>query len=214
MSIIVTGAAGFLGKKLVEKLLDNNYQIIAVVRRKKSIPNNLLNNLNITWIKCNLEKDLIKLPNKCKIYAAFHLAGATSGKYQKKKDFIKKNEITTKNFVTSVKKKTNRLIFASSQVVYGNPCSLNITEEFPIAINPSNYALSKIKSEKYIRQSQKIFKSMSIIMRLSGFIEGGGNVDYIIDNALNEKEILLYSKGKVRRDYLPVKYAIDIFLKH
>jgi len=35
MHILITGATGFLGTKLIKKLLDKNYKIIAVVRKKK-----------------------------------------------------------------------------------------------------------------------------------------------------------------------------------
>ncbi len=213
MYILITGATGFLGTKLIKKLLDKNYKIIAVVRKKKSIPKKILKNPNITWLKCNLEKETIKFSKNINIKAAFHLAGATSGKKLSKKEFLKKNEITTINFLKSIQLKTNRIIYTSSQVVYGNPGSLNISERFPLTKFPTPYSLSKINGEIQIKKSQEKFNNMSIILRLSGFIEGGGNIDYIIDCALKNKEILLYSKGSVRRDYMPVNNAIEVFVK-
>ena len=97
----------------------------------------------------------------------------------------------------------------SSQVVYGNPNKLNIIEEHPITDFPLPYAMSKINSETYIKNSQKKFNNMSIILRLSGFIEGGGIIKYIKEQAENNLPINLYSKGDLYRDYLSIHDGIN-----
>tara|TARA_Y100000768_G_C23907485_1_gene648260 strand:- start:21 stop:932 length:912 start_codon:yes stop_codon:yes gene_type:complete len=213
MYIIVTGASGFLGKRLIESLLKNKKKIIAISRVKKSIPKKFILNKNIIWIVCNLEKKKFHIPENFKISAAFHLAGTNSGKNLSQRGFLDKNVLTTRNFLKSIKNRTDRIIYTSSQVVYGNPNCLNVMEDFPLDANISNYSMSKIKGEELINNYQKRYNNMSILFRMSGFIEGGGIVDYIIDCALKNKKISLFSKGKVNRDYLPLENAIEIFLK-
>ena len=39
-------------------------------------------------------------------------------------------------------------------------------------------------------------------MRLSGFVDGGGIIDYLIDRALADEPIELFANGQVRRDYM------------
>lgn len=59
--IIITGASGFIGYYVLNKMLSNNIEVIAVVREKSKNINKLLDK-NITIIECNLE-NYTKLPS-------------------------------------------------------------------------------------------------------------------------------------------------------
>ena len=52
-----------------------------------------------------------------------------------------------------------------------------------------------------------------ISLRFSGFIDGGGLVDYVIKQALLNKEICLYGNGQINRDYLPSSKAIESIMQ-
>ena len=47
---------------------------------------------------------------------------------------------------------------------------------------------------------------------MSGFIEGGGVIDYIIDEALADNDIELFSKGLISRDYLLLDDVINLLV--
>ena len=52
-----------------------------------------------------------------------------------------------------------------------------------------------------------------ISLRFSGFIDGGGLIDYLIKKALLNEEICLFGNGKIVRDYLPSSKAIESILQ-
>ena len=61
----------------------------------------------------------------------------------------------------------------------------------------SAYSSSKVSSENCIKLFQKNHKGVFFSLRFSGFVEGGGIIKYIKDQALNNLPIKLYSKGNI-----------------
>ena len=54
---------------------------------------------------------------------------------------------------------------------------------------------------------------MYFSLRFTGFIGGGGNIDYILNKAKNNEDIVLYSKGDIFRDYITFEYGNKIIIK-
>ena len=54
---------------------------------------------------------------------------------------------------------------------------------------------------------------MYFSLRFTGFIGGGGNIDYILNKAKNNEDIVLYSKGGIFRDYITFEYGNKIIIK-
>jgi nucleoside-diphosphate-sugar epimerase len=210
MTILVSGASGFLGIRLVERLVANGQDVIAVAR--KSMPATFKSNPNIHWIMRDIAQDGLEPTELPEIEAVVHLAGATLGAGMDENFFLRTNEQTTVRLCQAMADRTTRFIFASSQVVYGNACYLKITEDFPLQSDGSAYACSKLNSENWLRWFQKRYGGQYIVMRFCGFIDGGGIVDYLINQALAGEQIELFSEGKIHRDYLPVDDAIDSLL--
>lgn len=72
---IITGATGFIGKALVDELIENNVQILAIIR-EHSNKIEMLKDLPIKVIECNLE-NINQLPNLIDdrdIDTVFHMA--------------------------------------------------------------------------------------------------------------------------------------------
>lgn len=74
MRAIVTGATGFIGKYLVQELLDNGYDVVAVVRDASGISGNLLVRDNLTIIQSTLEELEVQDFPKYHFDVFFHLA--------------------------------------------------------------------------------------------------------------------------------------------
>ena len=53
--VLVTGATGFLGKYLVEELINNGYEVVAQ-GRKENILNNLKEQYKVNILKCSLNE--------------------------------------------------------------------------------------------------------------------------------------------------------------
>ena len=213
MAILLTGASGLLGHQLLNRLIEEGREVVAVSRR--SLENkSLRSHSKIYWCEQDIAAEGISLKGMPDIETVVHLAGATTqmGAEHDEPQFLYANEMTTVRLLQSLAGRVERFIFASSQVVYGDVGQLNVNEEFPLSPDGSAYACSKINCENWIRWFHKKHGGRYLILRFCGFIDGGGLVDYLIERALKDETIELYSNGAVRRDYLPTSAAIDVLV--
>lgn len=199
MTILVTGASGFLGSRLVERLAKSGRDIIAVARSRPAGMQHLKS--NVQWIECDISQNSFNLSYLSKIDAVVHLAG-TKESNNGVKPFFSGNEQSTLNLLEAVSEKTDLFIYASSQMVYGNTKHIAVTEEFLLRPYDSAYGCSKVNSENWMRLFQKKNGGRYLALRFCGFIDGGGFVDYLIDRALLKQNIQLSGRGETHRDYL------------
>lgn len=176
MAILVTGAMGFLGSRLVERLVATGQDVIALVRR--SPPSSMHQKPNIQWIEQDIAQKNIDLTRLPYFDAVVHLAGTKASIDNNVIPFLVGNEEATVRLLQAVSERTDRLIFASSQMVYGNIAHLSVTEDFPLRHDNSPYACSKINSESWLQFFQARSGGQYLSLRFCGFIDGGGFVDY------------------------------------
>lgn len=207
MTVLVSGASGFLGSRLIERLTADGQDVIAVARRPAQMT--LESNSRIRWIVRDIAQDGLDLGGLQDLEAAVHLAGATLGAGKDEDVFLRANEQTTVRLLQALAGRVDRIVFASSQVVYGDACNIGVTEDFSTHPDGSAYACSKLNSENWLRWFQRRHGGQYLALRFCGFIDGGGIVDYLIDRALAGEPIELYSRGMVRRDYLPSTKGVD-----
>jgi nucleoside-diphosphate-sugar epimerase len=211
MAILVTGALGFLGSRLVERLAKDGQDVIAIVRKAPS--NSSCLKSNIQWIERDIIQDDLNLSWLPRIDAVVHMAGTKDCSKDSVTPFFVGNEQCSVNLLEEVSKKTDLFILASSQMVYGNTKHLAVTEDFALRPQDSTYGCSKINSENWMRLFQSRNGGRYLALRFCGFIDGGGFVDYLIDQALYKKNIQLYGQGKVRRDYLSSVDGVEALVK-
>ncbi len=145
MKVLITGGAGFIGKKLANKLKDIHE--VHILDKKQDI------NLEQTFKFFNFDMSESEHFNKLdKDYdIVFHLAAQSGGYYsltnpQDDCDWNCKATVNLVEFCLSIKPK--KVIFTSSMAVYGN--ANNATED--CIPNPiSFYGVSKLASENYIK---------------------------------------------------------------
>lgn len=210
MAILVAGASGFLGRRLVGRLSAGGREVLALTRRP--VPDELQRLPGVRWVIRDIARDGLDVAALPQIDAVLHLAGATLGAGKDEAMFLAANEQTTVRLCQALADRTDRFIFTSSQVVYGDARHLAVNEDFPLQPEASAYACSKLNSENWLRWFQKRHGGLYLALRLCGFIEGGGIVDYLIDRALSGEAIELFANGVVRRDYLPADEAIDVLV--
>jgi UDP-glucose 4-epimerase len=211
VAILVAGASGFLGSRLVESLVANGHEVIALAKRPAS--DELIANPQLHWLIGDIAQQTVDLAGFPEIEAVVHLAGASLGASQDEHHFLRANEEVTVRLLQAVADRTKRIIYASSQAVYGDSRHLAVTEEFPLLADGSAYGCSKVNCENWLRWFQARHGGQYLALRFCGFVEGGGLIDYIIDQALAGNQIDLYSQGKIRRDYLPVSDAISVLVE-
>ncbi|HDN96075.1 MAG TPA: NAD-dependent epimerase/dehydratase family protein [Thermoplasmatales archaeon] len=144
--ILVTGASGFIGKYILNELLENGYEVRALTRRKDFKYEDVEIAIGDITKPASLEKAFDGID------AIFHNAAFASD-YGKKKEFFKHNVEGTKNVAEMARKKgINRIIYTSSAGVYGHPnVKEEINEDYPK--KPMNaYQKSKLMGEEMLKQ--------------------------------------------------------------
>jgi len=210
VTVLVTGAAGFLGSQLVEKLVALGYSVMAVGRGP--IPAQLEPLENLVWIERDIAVAGIEFDEMVDVDIVFHLAGATLGAKEDEWGYLLANEATTVRLLQICAKTAKKIIFASTQMVYGDINHTAVLEDFSLECSGSAYACSKVNGENWLRFFQKEYGGLYIILRFTGFIEGGGLIDYIIDRALRNEVVELFSRGMVCRDYLSAGKGVEAFI--
>ena len=148
--ILITGAGGYIGTKLVSKLLHNGFEIIALDTFWFGCY--LENHKNLVIVKADLRSvDLPKL--FVGIDAVVHLASISNDpSYELNPVFSESINVTASIRLIEHCRKSNikRFIFASSSSVYGVRKEHDVTEKLmpePITI----YSKSKITIENYLK---------------------------------------------------------------
>lgn len=173
MSIVITGAKGFLGSELVSLLKKQNSAVLALTRQDCDLSSLAQTKSYFTAVQASL------------IIHCAAFVPTTLDEYEDKA-LSKNNSLILKNVleVTSCP-----IIYISSMTIYG-PTS-NIVKEETEQPNPqSAYAFSKYQSEKYLKASRRD----SLAIRIPGLF-GENRISGLIYNntrqLLQSKELTL-----------------------
>lgn len=169
MTILVTGANGFLGSALINKMLEQNEEVIGLLRKdNKKILNLKTKYPNFKTVYCDITST-IDLENVIKnlptITAIFHTAGKVAP-WGHPSDYFSSNVVGTNNLLTLSKKyKTSYFIFTSSpSAVFGESSLNGVDETTPYPEHfLSSYANTKHLAEKLvIAANSKTFKTVCL----------------------------------------------------
>lgn len=164
-TVLVTGATGFLGKYVVDELVEHGYQVRAFGRNSKV--GRSLENSSVRFFQGDLTKadDVLEA---CKGMDLVVHAGALSTVWGPWEDFYQTNVLGTK-YVLEACRQTGiqRLVYVSSPSIYAAPKDqLAIKEsDAPEENNLNNYIRSKLASEKLFKNYPDV---PSIILRPRG----------------------------------------------
>ena len=126
MKVLVTGAGGFIGSRLVNKLISEGQEVFGIIHESPS------QNDKMQVINADLTKDDFEIPDE-KFDVVFHLAAATPLVKDKKKQ-KRINYDGTVNLFNKIKDKTDFIIYASGLGVFGNTDGI-VDEQSPIKPN-------------------------------------------------------------------------------
>jgi dTDP-glucose 4,6-dehydratase len=229
MTILVTGAAGFIGSNFVlEWFNQSNEDIVSLdlLTYAGNLENLTFLNQNPHhhFVKGNIgDRDLISgLLKKYQIRAVLHFAAEShvDRSIHESKDFIETNIVGTYHLLESVRnywndlddilKKTFRFLHISTDEVYGslNDKAPAFTEKHPYEPN-SPYSASKAASDHLVRAWFHAYELPALTTNCSNnygpyhFPEK--LIPLCILNALSGKPLPIYGDGKYIRDWLYVK---------
>lgn len=153
--VLVTGATGFLGKYLVQQLVEQGYQVYALGRNE--LVGQALSEHGAVFCK----GDFTDKYGCAKFFKGMDYvihAGALSTVWGKWDDFKNTNVIGTRNVCALCRKfGVKRLVYVSSPSIYSGKCDrFNIKEEEYDPKNQLNYYIhSKILAEKILRSYEE-----------------------------------------------------------
>ena len=148
MKILLTGATGFIGKALVVKLLQQNFNVSVVVRGKTSIFSDKVKQYIVDDFRNNSDLSLALEGIDCVVHLAAKAHVIDKSKAPVLDEFRKINTEFTLNLARqAMASKVKRLIFLSSVGVNGNQNTRAFLETD--IVNPQEpYAISKCEAEQ------------------------------------------------------------------
>jgi nucleoside-diphosphate-sugar epimerase len=145
-SILVTGATGFIGSRLVNELINKGYDVTSLIRKEKQgNPKS-----NIIYGDLTEEKiDFKELEFDC----VFHLASHTP--LEKNKKILEKVNLQgTKRLFEEIKSRTKAIIYISGLGVYGETGDKIIDETQQYNPN-TNFVKIRLDAEKFLKENSK-----------------------------------------------------------
>ncbi len=211
MTILVTGATGFVGQNIIPELLKRGHSIIALARDESKARafewyQKVIFIAHDIYSQPFLSIDKIGKPD-----ALLHLAWSGLPNYQSLFHFEKNLYYDYIFLKLMVEQGINHLIVTGTCLEYGmqNGC-LSVD----MITNPNNpYALAKDTLRKFLQNLQKFQPFTLQWTRLFYLYGHGQNVNSLIsqlDKAIDSGETIFnMSKGDQLRDYLPINEAAN-----
>ncbi len=218
MKILITGAAGFIGSNLVDRLLNHGNQILGIDNfdafyDKKIKLTNLLKAQQEVNFKFS-EIDIMDLDNlrqyfkENQIDVIIHLAAKAGVRpsIENPDTYFETNVMGTLNVLNCMKEfNIKKLIFASSSSVYGNNFKVPFSESDNVDFPISPYAASKKAAELLCHTYHHLFGFEIFCLRF--FTVYGPRqrpdlaISKFIQNILDNQPITLFGAGNTKRDY-------------
>ncbi|MFC9760542.1 NAD-dependent epimerase/dehydratase family protein [Rhodococcus jostii] len=215
MKVVVTGAAGFIGSSLVERLLDDGYDVIGIdsltdyysidlkLGNLRAITSSKFKFLNIDINSANLDE---LLPD---VDYIFHLAGQPGVRSSWGTEFetyTSRNILATQRLLEASHKvgTIKRFVYASSSSIYGD------SERYPTfeadAPHPlSPYGVSKLAAEHLCSLYANNFGVPTISLRYFTVYGPRQRPDMaftrFLEAAVRGKEVTIYGDGEQVRDF-------------
>lgn len=183
--VFITGGNGFIGKSLINILLNNNCEVIAMVRDKDSLSPR--ENLQIIENNILNKDELYSALNKIDI--VYHIAGVGLRRMKENPTFNLNSTITLVDTINELKQNI-KLIFVSS-LKATLPGNLEDDLKLFQTNYTDTYGLSKRMSEEYIKKS---FKGNYTIVRTPA-VYGPNDHNFISLFNLVNKHISIQIKG-------------------
>jgi len=200
MKILLTGATGYIGKRLLPILIEQGHEVICCVRDKKRFPSDgIYKHKNISLFEVDFIKDVQNTDsiNIKDIDAAYYLIHSMSSNV---KDFASLEEISAKNFIKLVKGTSIKQIIYLSGITNKEKLSKHLASRKRVEeiLSTSGIPLTSIKA---------------------GIIVGSGSASFEIIRDLVEKLPIMIAPKWLNTRHQPIairniiEYLTGVLLK-
>ncbi len=223
MRCLVSGAAGFLGSHLCERLLGDGHEVLGLDvftdyyprAQKEANLAGICRHPRFTFLECDLlDADLASPLERTQL--VFHLAGQPGVRASWGRTFecyTRDNIAATQRLLEAARHHPiKKLVFASSSSVYGDAEAFPTSEsDLPRPVSP--YGVSKLAAEHLCYTYWKNFGVRTVAVRYFTVYGPRQRPDMgfhrFLHALLEDREIELYGDGEQTRDFTYVSDAID-----
>jgi len=226
MRLLVTGAAGFLGSNICDRLLDEGHEVIGMDNFVTGSPDNLAHlagNDNFSFIRHDVS-NFIFVPGK--IDAVMHFASPASpnpsspfGYLNLPIQTLKAGALGTHNTLGVARAQKARFILASTSEIYGDPLEHPQTEEYWGHVDPigprSVYDEAKRFAEALTMAYHRFHGVDTRVVRIFNtygprmHLDDGRVVPNFLQQAINGQPLTIYGDGSQTRSFCYVDDLID-----
>ena len=227
--ILVTGAAGFIGSNVVDRLLDDHHEVVGVDNLSRGTRANLPDpelheERGFSFIEGDVtDSRFATTVAEADVEVICHLAAQIDVRVsvQDPLEDARLNVLGTINVLEAARKAgVRKVVFTSSGgSIYGEPKQMPVDETTPV--NPlSPYAASKVCGETYLGMYKGRYGLETTALALSNVYgprqdpHGEAGVVAIFGNAmLQGRPAFIYGDGTSIRDYVFVEDVADAFAR-
>jgi nucleoside-diphosphate-sugar epimerase len=205
---LITGATGFIGGRLVERLVQEGESVRCLVRA--SSDTSRLDELDVQIAVGDLTRagSLARAVEGCRY--VFH-CGALVSDWAATQEIVRTNVLGTRNMLeASVTASVQRFIHFSTTDVYGSPGDVAIDEAYTATRFGNWYARTKRDAEAEVRRVERADALDAVILR-PATVYGPGSTDVIgeIARAIQGGRMLLVDRGRAIAGLCYVDNLID-----
>ena len=223
INCLISGACGFIGSHLTDKLLELGYHVTTVDDCSSPVSVEIINRhvgnpKAYTFISDFASEKILNKIKSGQFSHVFHLAALTSvpESVEQSAKYYDVNVTKTLKLIEACKtSKTTKIIFSSSSAVYGSGVDNN--DECDSSLDPmSPYALQKLTIENYLKLYKKLYGLDSVSLRYFNVYGPRQRASGAYANVIGawsakiakSKPIKLYGDGTVSRDFVNVKDVV------
>jgi UDP-glucose 4-epimerase len=219
MKVLVTGAAGFIGSHLTDRLLIEGFDVAGFDNfstGRERFLQEARQSRRFTMVRGDLldATALARAMNGCEL--VFHLAANADVRFglrHPRRD-LEQNTVATANVLECMRENNvRRIVFASTGSVYGEPALFPTPEDAPFPMQTSLYAASKVAAEGLISAycvgygfQAHIFRFVSI---LGERYTHGHVFDFYRQLRAHPRRLDVLGDGKQRKSYLYVGDCVE-----
>lgn len=222
--ILVTGAAGFLGSHLVERLLAEGHEVVGLDNLSMGKVENVAHHLAdpaFRLVRADIAGPSAFDDVSGRFDCVVHLAAFKIPRYGKAIDTLRINSRGTENVLDFAQRAAGKCVVASTSDVYGRNPKLPFSEESDSVIGSSTiarwgYAVSKLFDEHLAFAYQDAFGLPVTVLRFFGSYGPrqhlswwGGPQSVFIDAVFNDREIPIHGDGLQTRSFTYVSDTVE-----
>jgi NAD dependent epimerase/dehydratase len=221
--VLITGSEGFIGSHLVEKLVENNFNVKCLVLYNSFndignlsfVSKKILDNCEIIFGDIRDQEQMNNILKNINYIVNLAALVGIPYSYKAVKSYIDVNIVGTYNLLqASIKNNVEKVIHTSTSEVYGTAQYIPINEKHPL-VAQSPYAASKISADSLVTSFNRSFDLNTLIIRPFNTFgprqSSRAIIPTIISQFMTENKLIL-GNLKPKRDFTYVEDTAQAFV--